>query len=205
MFQHQISTLIFLCCMLFAVQPAGAATLTFNGTASEGDAIFSPVGSLYSEAGFTMQTLSGFVYFIDNNFNNDPDLLAFDDDVVEFNSDFTSVRFTANSGFAFSAQSLVVGALNSSAQFILIGNLVGGGTVSQIVPAIQGNMDVIALLGFANLVSLQISAPNDGMFPVFDNLVLTEVPLPGALPLFGGGLGLMSLFGWWRRRTGAAV
>jgi len=35
----------------------------------------------------------------------------------------------------------------------------------------------------------------------YQNTLIAETPLPAALPLFGGGLGLMSLFGWWRRRS----
>jgi hypothetical protein len=30
---------------------------------------------------------------------------------------------------------------------------------------------------------------------------IPQTPLPGTLSLFGGGLGLMSFFGWWRRRN----
>jgi len=30
-------------------------------------------------------------------------------------------------------------------------------------------------------------------------------PLPGALPLFGGGLSLMSFFGWWKRKKAIAA
>jgi hypothetical protein len=32
-----------------------------------------------------------------------------------------------------------------------------------------------------------------------------QVPLPAALPLYASGLGLMGLFGWWRRRRAAAA
>lgn len=34
---------------------------------------------------------------------------------------------------------------------------------------------------------------------------VTATPLPAALPLFGGGLGLISLFGWWRGRSRRAL
>jgi hypothetical protein len=33
----------------------------------------------------------------------------------------------------------------------------------------------------------------------------SAVPLPAALPLFGTGLGVMGLFGWWKRRRAVAV
>jgi hypothetical protein len=38
-----------------------------------------------------------------------------------------------------------------------------------------------------------------------DNIVANVVPLPAALPLYGTGLGLMGLFGWWKRRRAAAA
>ena len=39
----------------------------------------------------------------------------------------------------------------------------------------------------------------------FDVSGPSAVPLPAALPLYGTGLGLMGLFGWWRRRKAAAA
>ncbi len=37
------------------------------------------------------------------------------------------------------------------------------------------------------------------------SLTVSEVPLPAALPLYATGLGLMALFGWWKRRRAAAA
>jgi hypothetical protein len=37
----------------------------------------------------------------------------------------------------------------------------------------------------------------------YDITGISPVPLPAALPLFGAGLGLMSFFGWRRRRMAA--
>lgn len=38
-----------------------------------------------------------------------------------------------------------------------------------------------------------------------DDISLTAVPLPAALPLFGTGLGLIGLFSWFRRRRETEV
>ena len=43
--------------------------------------------------------------------------------------------------------------------------------------------------------------PNEGPVITFEQGALSEVPLPAAVPLYGTGLGLMALFGWWRRRA----
>ncbi len=39
----------------------------------------------------------------------------------------------------------------------------------------------------------------------FARVSVNPVPLPAALPLYATGLGLMGLFGWWRRRRAAAA
>jgi hypothetical protein len=62
----------------------------------------------------------------------------------------------------------------------------------------------------ANIADLSIrfefASAEGNDFLLIDNVVLegTAVPLPAALPLYGTGLGLMGLFGWWRKRRAAA-
>jgi hypothetical protein len=44
---------------------------------------------------------------------------------------------------------------------------------------------------------------NQSIF-IFGNFTVTETPLPAALPLFAGGLGVLGLLGWRRKRKAAA-
>jgi hypothetical protein len=46
-----------------------------------------------------------------------------------------------------------------------------------------------------------VDRPNEGPVITFEQGALSEVPLPPALALYGTGLGLVALFGWWRRRS----
>src|SRR5262249_45345417 len=47
--------------------------------------------------------------------------------------------------------------------------------------------------------------PRFGLRGSADLNVLAATPIPAALPLFGTGLGLMGLVGWWRKRRSEAV
>jgi hypothetical protein len=42
-------------------------------------------------------------------------------------------------------------------------------------------------------------------FAISTDLRVQETPLPAALPLFGTGLGLMGIVGWWRKRRADAA
>jgi hypothetical protein len=50
--------------------------------------------------------------------------------------------------------------------------------------------------------TFNVNNGNNVLLAIIDG---TEIPLPGALPLFATGLGLMGLLGWRRKRKGAAV
>lgn len=63
--------------------------------------------------------------------------------------------------------------------------------------------------GTGALVELKFQSTTASSFgPALDNISITSisaVPIPAALPLFGGALGLMGLFGWRRKRMAAAA
>lgn len=166
-----------------------ATILTFNGTAGNGAAAFAALGSTYSESGYTMEVVSSTVFFIDNDF--DSELNAFDDDVVEFNNNSGAVRFTLDGGGLFNALSVVIGSVNSLGNFLFTGNLQGGGIVTQTLFPTLGGHDLKTLLGFTNLISLDVTSLNDGTFPVFDDLQLqasNNIPEPVTLALISIGL-----------------
>ena len=41
--------------------------------------------------------------------------------------------------------------------------------------------------------------------PIFDDVQISQTPLPAALPLFAGGLGVMGLLGWRKKRKAAVL
>ncbi|RZW13215.1 MAG: PEP-CTERM sorting domain-containing protein [Desulfobulbaceae bacterium] len=163
-----------------------AEVITFNGTASEGFFTFLNPGFTYSEAGYNLTVDSGATYFIDNNY--DSDLLAFDDDVYEFDSDNSSATVVQEDGLLFDLISVIIGSLNISGNFVFTGIFGAGGSISQTVYS-TFTPTTFSFSGFTGLSSLMIST-TDGNYPVMDNLTVetSAVPEPGTLALLGLGL-----------------
>ena len=62
----------------------------------------------------------------------------------------------------------------------------------------------VVLVASPILASLTISAAHAADAPVPTVTVIGTTPLPGALPLFASGLGMMGFLGWRRKRKPAA-
>ena len=76
------------------------------------------------------------------------------------------------------------------------GFLEGGGTVTETFAF--NNSNQLFELSWSGLLFTSVKFDNLGFDPtILDNLVVSEVPIPAAVWLFGSGLGLL---GWLRRR-----
>jgi len=58
--------------------------------------------------------------------------------------------------------------------------------------------------GWTNLISLTLKVPSEDGRMGYDNIVLSPIPLPAALPLFATALSGMGLLGWRRKRKASA-
>jgi hypothetical protein len=103
-----------------------------------------------------------------------------------------SMRKADGGAFAISSLDLVLAGLGSTA---ITGTLAGGGLAQLSVPV--GTGDWLNL----ELVTFSAAGDNSGQLGAtvveLDNIVVTAVPIPAAVWLFGSCLGL---FGWLRRR-----
>jgi hypothetical protein len=77
-------------------------------------------------------------------------------------------------------------------------------------PITIGNTIITALLVEVSTASSPILIPGENPdftaeYSIGSGPEPDVVPLPASLPLYGTGLGLMGLFGWWRRRRAVAV
>jgi len=59
--------------------------------------------------------------------------------------------------------------------------------------------------GAGNLTLLFTQGTSHEASPIFDNVTISETPIPAALPLFATGLGAFGLLGWRRKRKNAAA
>jgi hypothetical protein len=59
------------------------------------------------------------------------------------------------------------------------------------------------VLNFIGITSWTLTNPTSNV--LIDDISISNTPIPAALPLFGTGLGLMGLMGWWRKRRAEIV
>ena len=191
--------------LLCSPLPVGATVLTFNGTAADGGATGTS-NTLYTEAGFNL--LMGIpVNFLDDTFANLPGLLAFDDDVLEFNSNAASFVMTEAGGGLFDLLSVLTGTpgrdASDNSNFVFTGTFGIGGTITTTVSSVFSTLTPVLtnFSGFTGLLSLSVTT-TDGIFPVMDNLTValtTSVPEPTTMTLLA--LGLLSVCVTRKRRT----
>ena len=91
-------------------------------------------------------------------------------------------------------------------------DLLGTASAAHILDFTTGLFGLDASASTDGIVTLQIDLLSGG-YAAFDNLIIASsdvegdvsaVPVPAALPLFAGGLGLLGLMGWRRRRQSPA-
>ena len=170
--------------------------ITFNGTAAEGMSATAS-GTTYTEAGYSLAISdAGPAFFIDNNDTSFPGLIAFDDDVLEFNSlELAAFIMTKDDGGLFDLFSVETGSLGRDAfddgSFLFTGIFGAGGTITQTVLGIGSGVTTNLFTGFVGLSSLSVTS-NDGFFPVMDNITVAAVsqavPEPSLFALMFIGL-----------------
>jgi hypothetical protein len=209
--------------MAALTSPAGASVMTFEGVvAANADQI---PATPYSAAGFTLTQISG---------NISDSTAIFGADVpppepgVTYNTDGTAVygfcgycsspqtivALTAEGGAAFDLLQLAAGDLETgyptdAQQLVVLGNLAGGGTVSQTLD-LTDTWATFTLSGFDDVTSVDFSAGLNGIvlqgIPAYPDVgidnITTGVPEPFSLAVFGTAmLGFAAARA--RRRRGA--
>jgi hypothetical protein len=159
-------------------------------------------GFTYSEDGFTITNITGLNPLatfgtLDSRFTGSTALFNNDGD--------GTTQLARTDGGVFNLQSIDLAELSGSsvATVSFTGNLTGGGTVMQAfnLDGVAFGAETFAFSGFSNLVSVTWTQASP--FHQFDNIDVSNVPLPAALPLFLTTLSVMGLLGWHRRKLQA--
>lgn len=190
---------------------AGAATITFDHSvaAAPGDP-FSNLqdhGSLYSEAGFSFANNGGIqaLFSWANGSAFDADISA-TSATLAIDYPQTTTTLTRNGGGAFNLDRIDIADVYNNGSFSGIMNYAytlvggGGGTGSFSVDALVGLQT--ADLGLSGLRSFSFTATEDLRWVQIDNVEVSAVPIPAALPLFAASL--LALCAWARGRARGA-
>lgn len=108
---------------------------------------------------------------------------------------FNLLSFDATERFSF--------VVPPDTQIVLTGTRADASTVTAtlVLDQIRDAFQTFSMSGMTNVVSVLFSAPT--RFPIYDNIVVSEVPLPAALPLFLAGLGGLGAARYRRRKAAA--
>jgi hypothetical protein len=182
---------------------ASATTITFSGLAGANG---TPVAT-YTEGGFTVTTIVG-QFFQGQVFGNPvPSLFA---GPVQGGPRNNTLDVKMNGGGLFNFSSFDLAANNGNVNFSLMGFL--GGVLQYAVNGVEpgrfGPFGFDTILNSSAAVAiddLRIALNILGSSGNVDNIVVSAVPLPAALPLFAGVLGGMGFLGWRRKRKAAAL
>jgi hypothetical protein len=163
-----------------------ATTIDFEEYASELGNTFSVVES----QGFHFQKAGGDI-FIGYNEDNDP-LLHLSSGADQD----TLVEMTAISGGAFNLVALDFTILHPLDPLTIRGNFMGGGAIEFVLPTYTGAFDDYYLdSSWVNLESVEFMSGTGSA--TLDNIVVSAVPIPAAVWLFGSALAGL---GWMRRK-----
>ena len=122
--------------------------------------------------------------------------------IIEFASDNDDPRFQVWNGLGWSNIGLPTGFAYDS-WYRMTMDLVGSNVVYT-VGNLMETLDSNGTVEFSNVI-LQGYNTTDGVsYDIYwDNFTATAIPVPAALPLLGGGLALLGLMGWRKRRAAA--
>ena len=202
----RLGGILFACLACFSLQ-SHAVTIDFQAL-EHVDTLQADHGTTYTEDGFTLTGTIPFggssSFFSNGTLRTTPSV--YKGSTALFNGTISGITtLTANSGSAFNLFSIDLAELdNLTSTVTFTGNLQAGGTVSQAftMDGISGfgfGFETFNFSGFTNVTSVtwQQFLP----FHQFDNIVVSAVPVPAAVWLFGSGL--LGLVGMARRKKAA--
>jgi hypothetical protein len=117
-----------------------------------------------------------------------------------YGSGVDAITMTQDGLVAYDLVSLELAHSGYNTTIQLIGQFVGGGTISTSVYLNSTTLTNFVLgSGWTNLQSLTVRSGSNGNVAIaMDNIQVSTVPIPAAVWLFASGLGLL---GWMRRRA----
>jgi hypothetical protein len=178
---------------------ADATVLTFDNVPA------GFVGTTYIEQGYKFFSPEGDLYGwgLGSPFSGDPSPTS---SVLAYVNDFTSVTMTRVNGGAFNMDSIDLSFFNNEDngfQYLFVFNFTDGTSISRFLGLDEEFGLETFHLGYHNLSSVTFG-PDPGNDPFglqWDNVRLSETPLPAALPLFASALGGLGFVGWRRKRA----